>query len=168
MRTNFFIPCNPPKTTAQAHKAVTIVAGRAKMYTDQAGKILQSDYISMLRPYVPSIPYWQSISVNVLFVFPWRKGEKKSIVQYHYVPHTSKPDRDNAVKTLFDVMTTLRFWTDDNLISDGKITKVWGDTPGIGIEIIPSPTRYELTITNSNPQTWNINGFYDNTETISD
>ena len=169
MKTNFFIGCNPPTTTAQAHKRIVLVKGRARLCTDAEGQILESDYISLLKPYVPSVPYFKAIKVNVLFVFPWRKSEKKKTIQYHYVPHTSKPDRDNAVKTLFDVMTRLRFWTDDNLISDGSITKAWGDTPGIGIEIISAPDRYDIELNEDNDvTTWNVKDIYDSTTTISD
>lgn len=147
---NFFIKCNPPKTTAQAHRKATVVANRARIYVDAEGKMLENDYISLLTPYIPQTPFYKSITVDVLFVFPWRKSEKKSVVQYHYVPHTGKPDRDNAVKTLFDVMSMLRYWTDDDLIADGRITKIWGDNPGIGICIREAPESYDVSFKEDN------------------
>jgi Holliday junction resolvase RusA-like endonuclease len=166
---NFFIRCNPPKTTAQAHRKATVINNRAMIYVDAEGKQLENDYISLLMPYVPQTPYYKSIIVDVLFVFPWRKSEKKSVVQYHYVPHIAKPDRDNAVKTLFDVMSMLRFWTDDDLISDGRITKVWGDEPGIGICIRESPQSFKIELTDNNGiVNWNLNEIEDNSKTISD
>ena len=48
---------------------------------------------------------------------------------------TSRPDVDNSVKSLLDVMTHLDFWEDDSLICRLDISKTYSEHPGIHIEV---------------------------------
>ena len=48
---------------------------------------------------------------------------------------TSKPDCDNAVKLLQDVMTKMGFWKDDSQIARLMVKKVLAERPGILIEV---------------------------------
>lgn len=47
---------------------------------------------------------------------------------------TSKPDLDNSVKSLQDVMTRMGFWKDDSQIALLKLKKRLSEHPGILIE----------------------------------
>ena len=47
---------------------------------------------------------------------------------------TSKPDLDNSVKSLQDVMTKMGFWKDDSQIALLKLKKRLSEHPGILIE----------------------------------
>ena len=48
---------------------------------------------------------------------------------------TSKPDTDNLVKMLKDVMTELGFWKDDAQVASEVIEKYWADLPGIYVKV---------------------------------
>lgn len=50
-------------------------------------------------------------------------------------PHTEKPDGDNLVKTLWDVLQGLGVIADDCRIADQRIVKVWADPPGVQLEV---------------------------------
>ena len=47
----------------------------------------------------------------------------------------SKPDTDNLQKMLKDIMTDLKFWTDDALVASEITEKFYADTPGLFIVI---------------------------------
>jgi Holliday junction resolvase RusA-like endonuclease len=53
------------------------------------------------------------------------------------VPHTSKPDCSNVLKTLEDRLVALRFIGDDANVVEVTVRKFWGDEPGIRISITP-------------------------------
>lgn len=168
-RLNFFIPCVPPSTTAQAHNKTMVRGKHAFVYTDPVGKALKNNYIALLSPFRPKEPFCKAIQVNIVFSYPWRKSEKKSVItNYHYTPKISKPDRDNMVKALFDSMSMLHFWTDDQILCDGFICKLWGETPGIGIEIVECPQSYDIKFNEQNGvTTWELIT-NDNSTTISE
>ena len=48
---------------------------------------------------------------------------------------TSKPDTDNLVKMLKDVMTELGFWKDDAQVASEVIEKYWAQIPGIYVKV---------------------------------
>ncbi len=48
---------------------------------------------------------------------------------------TSKPDTDNLVKLLKDVMTELHFWKDDAQVASEITEKFWSDLPGIYVKV---------------------------------
>lgn len=47
----------------------------------------------------------------------------------------TRPDVDNSVKGLLDVMTKMRFWNDDSQICKLHIDKTYSEKPGILIDI---------------------------------
>lgn len=51
------------------------------------------------------------------------------------LPHDKRPDFDNTIKLLLDLLTELRFWCDDGQICDANIHKRYGAEPGIHIAI---------------------------------
>ena len=76
-----------------------------------------------------------AVALYVDFVFPWRKSELKRRLALGRVPHTSRPDCSNLIKMIEDVLTKLRFWTDDSCIAQLTISKAWGDRVGISVHI---------------------------------
>ncbi len=59
------------------------------------------------------------------------RGKKHSIGEYK----TTRPDCDNSVKLVKDVMTKLGFWADDAHVASEISEKFWNDVPGIYIKI---------------------------------
>lgn len=130
----FHLPIVPPKTTHQAKKIVR-VGGFTKLADKPELREVVSDYMTLLRPYVPAKPFEGAIILNLEFTFPWRKSEPKRNRVFRTMPHTSKPDWDNMAKTLVDVMVKLGFMRDDAQIFDSRVRKLWGDEVGINITI---------------------------------
>ena len=88
----------------------------------------------------PDEPFTRALKVDVLAVFPYLKkhykknGELKDNIPVY---KTTKPDKDNIEKFVFDSLNGL-FWKDDAIIVDGRTTKIYGKEPRteITIEVI--------------------------------
>lgn len=52
---------------------------------------------------------------------------------------TARPDLDNLIKPVFDVLNELQFWADDSLVVDLHATKVKDkENPGVRIQVYPA------------------------------
>ena len=50
--------------------------------------------------------------------------------------HVSKPDRDNVEKAVMDAITNAGIWTDDSLVCDGPVRKLYANgQPGAEVRI---------------------------------
>jgi Holliday junction resolvase RusA-like endonuclease len=76
-----------------------------------------------------------ALSVRATFVMPilksWSKKKQVGAIETY---HTSKPDIDNLVKGLFDALNGV-LWEDDNRVVDMKAIKIYGEKPGIKLEV---------------------------------
>jgi Holliday junction resolvase RusA-like endonuclease len=77
------------------------------------------------------------VRLDLEFTWPWRQSEPKRTRLLGRVPHTSKPDCSNVLKTLEDRLVALRFIGDDANVVEVTVRKWWGDEPGIRITITP-------------------------------
>lgn len=128
MTTEFFMPMQPPTKTHQ-EKQIRIVKGKPIVYEPAELKAVRSKLMAHLVQHVPAEKYTGAIRLTTWWCFPvtgkHKDGEYK----------TTKPDTDNLVKMLKDVMTDLKFWTDDSLVASEVIEKFWAAVPGIYIKI---------------------------------
>lgn len=130
-----FIPCNIPTVTAQ-QKGAFAVNGKVRFFKKKKVKDSENTFLGLLHPFRPEKPFQGPVCLIVDLVFPWRKSESKRVIRgYRLYPVTTRPDLSNLIKTIEDVMTTLRFWEDDGQISTLNISKSYGDTPGIRLNI---------------------------------
>ena len=138
MKIEAWIPCIPPKTTAQAAARImkrrdgTMFVGK---FATGKGKAAQNDLLALLLPHRPALPLDGAVVVCVTWRYPWRKGESKRTRAEGVIPCTTRPDVDNICKMLLDCMTRLAFWTDDGQVARLTVCKEWGDDPGIGIQV---------------------------------
>ena len=133
----FSIRCVPPSTTSQQKRAARTPAG-IRFFKSRQQTAAESDLISLLRPHAPTMALNGPLAVRIDLRWPYRKSERVGNVRAgHDIPHTGKPDLDNAVKALLDCMTRLAFWSDDSQVSQLGITKAWSAAPGISVEISP-------------------------------
>jgi Holliday junction resolvase RusA-like endonuclease len=100
---------------------------------------------SLLLPHQPAAPIVGPVRLTLAFTWPWRASESQRIRAQGAVPHTSRPDADNAAKTIVDRLVALRFLEDDARVCDLRVTKWWGSVPGIDIAIEP----WEQPLTNT-------------------
>lgn len=137
---SIFIPCVPPKATAQGKGIKVVRRWDGKHIPMHFKRPLQeqaeNDLISLLSPHKPDKPFTGPLWLSVGLFFPWRKGEKKKVVEaYAAVPIETKPDCSNLIKMLEDAMTRLGFWGDDSQNAGLTVTKYYSDRPGIFVDI---------------------------------
>ena len=95
----------------------------------------ETNLIGLLERHIPEHVINTPIKVSYEFTFPWKKTESKKNLALGRIPKITKPDCDNMVKGLQDILTNLVFWRDDCLVYDLHVTKYYGDRPGIDILI---------------------------------
>jgi Holliday junction resolvase RusA-like endonuclease len=118
----------PPQTTHQQTK-VTVVKGKPIFYEPAELKAARSKLQSHLGKHVPEEKYTGAVRLVTKWLFPITGNHKDGEWK------TTKPDTDNMVKLLKDVMTDLGYWTDDCLVASEITEKFWADRPGIYIVI---------------------------------
>lgn len=132
---SIFIPCLIPTVTAQ-QKGVFVTGGRARFFKKKAVKQSENTFHALFHPHVPPQPFTGPLCLVLRLGFPWRKSEKKSrIAGFRRYPIETRPDCSNLVKSIEDVMTTMRFWNDDGQISSLSVSKFYTRRPGITINL---------------------------------
>lgn len=129
MRTEFFIPMKKVPTTTHQEKQVHVVKGKPVFYEPDELKAARQKLQAHLASHVPDKKYTGAVRLLVKWCFQIKGKHKNG--EYK----TSKPDTDNLQKLLKDVMTDLKFWTDDALVASEIIEKFWSEVPGIYIVI---------------------------------
>ena len=123
MRTEFFLPMIPPTTTQQMHK-VKIVNGKPQFYDSDDLKAARVKLTAHLSGHIPEQKYTGAVRLVVKWCFPMgshKDGEWK----------TTRPDTDNLQKLFKDILTGLKYWTDDAIVASEIIEKFWAERPGI-------------------------------------
>ncbi|PKM73263.1 MAG: RusA family crossover junction endodeoxyribonuclease [Firmicutes bacterium HGW-Firmicutes-17] len=128
MTTEFFLPILPPTKTHQ-EKQVRVVKGKPVFYEPAELLAVRQKLEAHLAKHVPEEKYTGPVRLMTKWCFPITG--KHCDGQFK----TTKPDTDNMVKTLKDVMTKLGYWKDDSLVASEIIEKFWAAVPGIYIRI---------------------------------
>lgn len=119
----FFLAMQPPTETHQ-EKKVAVVSGKPVFYEPDELKDARQKLTAYLAKHVPSKKLTGPLQLVTKWCYPrgsHKNGEYK----------TTKPDTDNMIKLLKDVMTGLGFWKDDALIVSEITEKFWAEVPGI-------------------------------------
>jgi Holliday junction resolvase RusA-like endonuclease len=124
MKTDFFLHMDPPTCTHQ-QKKVTVRNGKPIMYEPPELKEARAKLMAHLGQHVPERKLEGAVRLVTKWCFPIKGKHKNG--EYR----TSKPDTDNLVKLLKDVMTDLGYWKDDAQVCCEIIEKFWADRPGI-------------------------------------
>jgi Holliday junction resolvase RusA-like endonuclease len=132
----FHLPITPPKATSQT-KRLVMVGGKPRFFAKKEHQSAENDLTLLCSRFAPAEPLTGPLMLRVDFVFPWRKSETKRRMALGSVPNDSRPDCDNLVKLIADVLTKLRFYNDDGQVADLHVTKAWGDQVGISVTIQP-------------------------------
>lgn len=133
-----FIPCDPPRATAQGSSRIlrrrdgTQFIGR--FATSKATKA-KTMLLQLLTPVKPSKPFEGVLRVSLLIEWPWLKSDSKATRNRVWIPVGTRPDCDNLSKMLCDALTDAGYWRDDGQIAHLTIIKQRGTEPGITIEI---------------------------------
>ncbi len=123
----FFVPMQLPTVTAQEQKT-GVRNGKPYRYDTpelKAARVLFRDHLAK---YAPQIPITGAVKLHTIWCY-------HSETHGHGEWKTTKPDTDNSVKLLKDVMTKLGFWKDDAQVSSELTEKVWADIPGLYVSV---------------------------------
>ena len=116
-------------TTTHQQKKVSVVKGKPVYYEPAELKDARRKFTAMLAGKAPSEPINSAVRLLTKWCFPLTgnhsDGEWK----------TSKPDTDNLIKLLKDVMTDLHFWKDDAQVASEITEKFWAAHPGLYVYI---------------------------------
>ena len=124
----FFIPMRVPTVTHQ-EKKVSVVNGKPHFYEPPELADARNKFETYFAPHRPEKPFTGTVRLMTKWLFPvtgkHRSGEYKA----------TKPDTDNMIKLLKDVMTKLEFWGDDAQVASEITEKFWSDRQGIYVKI---------------------------------
>ena len=127
MNIEFFMSMIPPTITHQQHK-VAVVDGKPVFYEPPELKAVRLKLTAHMGKHVPAEKYTGPVRLITKWCYPNGKhldGEYK----------TTKPDTDNMIKMLKDVMTDMGYWQDDAQVASEITEKFWAVVPGIYIRI---------------------------------
>lgn len=128
MTIEFFMPMTPPSRTHQ-EKQVKVISGKPMFYEPQEVKAARQKLRDYLGQHMPEKEFQGPVRLTTWWCFPVKGRHRNG--EYR----TSKPDTDNLVKLLKDVMTDLHFWKDDAQVASEVIEKYWADIPGIYVKV---------------------------------
>lgn len=131
MRLGIWLPGQPSRVT---HQSGTRHTRNGRSYKTQALKLWENELRAKLDSWVPDEPITGPIRLHVTFGYLARR--KKDAWKWKL----TRPDTDNAIKTVKDVMTGLKFWNDDSQVVWETCKKMWVPAdPGIVItlEVLP-------------------------------
>jgi Holliday junction resolvase RusA-like endonuclease len=134
-RLKVFIPCLPPKTTAQQKGNKVLPGGRVLYFKKDRTKKAEDTLIALLTPHRPQKPFTGALFVSVQWIWPYRTSEPKKN-RGGLIHCVTWPDLDNLNKMFCDVLQTLHFFENDSQINRLALSKYYGPTPGIDLEII--------------------------------
>jgi len=123
----FFIPMKLPTVTAQEQKT-GVRNGKPYRYDTPELKAARALFRDHLAKFAPPAPLTGPVKLYTIWCYQsdaHKAGEWK----------ITKPDTDNSVKLLKDVMTGLRFWKDDAQVCSEITQKVWNDIPGLYVRV---------------------------------
>lgn len=126
----------PPTTTAQ-QKGEAVVGGKIRHYERAGVSLARKQLTIAMGAMRPATPCTGPARVSVEWVRPWLASDSARVRAGGKVPHPSRPDADNLAKLLLDVLTSLRFWSDDNLVTTLTVAKRRGGQPGIALRVEP-------------------------------
>ena len=126
------IPKGQPRPRAFAR------GGRAAVYDPGTAEGWKGAIALAARPYLPPAPLDCPLRLTVAFFFPrpGRLSSKKSPDEQ--IPHTAKPDADNALKAVMDCLTQIGMWRDDALVCSTIVEKYYAaktQAPGAVIQV---------------------------------
>ncbi len=129
MRLSFFIPMVPPRTTFQA-KQLAVAHGKPIIFDSVELKQMKSSLRARVAPYAPSEPL--TGPVQLITKWCWPCGARHSDGEYK----PTKPDTDNLIKALKDVMEDCGFFAvGDQQVASEVTEKFWAEQADIYVAL---------------------------------
>jgi len=134
---SFKLACVPPKSTHQAGLRIMKKKNGQQFvgkFATSKSKHTQSELTMLIKEFAPPQPLIGPLKLKVRWVYPYRKAEPKKNRDMPIYCNT-RPDCDNLVKGIKDIMTRLGFYLDDGQIAHLDFMKLWSDDYGIFITV---------------------------------
>lgn len=125
---SFFLPMIIPTITAQEQK-VAMVKNKPVFYKPQELKEARQKFSAHLAQHKPKKPLTGAVQLVTKWCFPIKGNH------YNGEYKTTKPDTDNLLKMLKDVMTELGYWKDDAQVACEITEKFYSEIPGLYISV---------------------------------
>lgn len=126
---HFFIPLQKIPSATHQMKKITVRNGRPFVYEPPEVKQVRSLFLAQCSRFVPDSPMTGPVALTTQWLYPTTASHPVSTWK------STKPDTDNLVKMLKDVLTTLHFWHDDAQVASECIQKFYAGISGIYIQI---------------------------------
>lgn len=125
---SFFIPMIIPTITDQ-EKKISVKKGKPVIYKPEELKSAKQKFLAYVGQYKPDKPLNGAVQLVTKWCFP--------ITGKHYNGEykTTRPDTDNLIKLLKDVMTEVGFWKNDAQVASEITEKFYSDVPGLYISV---------------------------------
>lgn len=129
----------PPTATAQ-QKGAFVVGGRVRFYTKKEVREAESDWWHIVAPSRPASPLDGPLWLRACLAWdytastPKRVRDRKAVV-----PNDRRPDLDNLIKSMLDVLTKTSVIAEDARIALLVVSKVRAPHAGVSIDIGPLP-----------------------------
>ena len=139
MRIFFELPENPKSTSQE--KGVSVVRGKVHHYEKKNVRQMRERYrheiwAFMYKNKLTAPHYDGPVALEVTFTHSVKTKKQWG------TPKVTKPDLDNEVKLLIDVLADLEFFTvGDQQICFLLLRKLWGEKPTVEINIEPYECR---------------------------
>jgi len=109
---------------------MTSAGPRARVYQSKKDKDWEQAMYSALIDSMPTVPWSMGIEMRVEFYMPRPKRLCRKKDPEYPLPHTTKPDLSNLVKSLEDVLAKIGFMDDDKLIHSTIARKFYCEKGG--------------------------------------
>lgn len=125
---SFTIPLAP---RGQARARSTVVNGHARTYKAAKQRLAEESLAALIAPHCPPEPWTGAVELYMRAFLPiprsWSRKKRTAALAGQILP-TVKPDLDNTLKHLKDVLSGM-VYRDDRQITDIKAGKRYGDPP---------------------------------------
>lgn len=125
----FFVPMKLPTTTAQEQKTGVSKNRKPYKYDPPELKAARALFRDHLAKFATPDPLDGPIKLQTIWCYPLSTAHPEPAWK------TTKPDTDNLVKLLKDVMTKLGFWHDDAQVALEIIEKIWDKRSGLYVSV---------------------------------
>ena len=139
MNIEFFVPGKPE--ALKRHR--TFRRGAININVDPSAAAKESFLVQAMQ-HKPDVPITEPVALYLKFYFSRPKSHYNSKGMLKAASpkmHTSRPDVDNLTKFVADALNEV-FWRDDALICRLSAEKVYSDSPGVSVTIVPADAEY--------------------------
>lgn len=140
----FFIPCDPPRATAQQKKVYRLPNGQTRAVEPEHVVAARKFFLLAIARFSPAAPLDGPLKSVIAFTWPWTSDDTKRMKIAGWRWKMTSPDWDNIPKILCDCMTKRGFYHNDGQIAQGTVIKRHGNNPGIWVQIEQLRQPYEI------------------------